>query len=403
MFQFLFFIFFKYYLQLQKPNYPEIIGSSGEYYNVVYHSLSQLNEPHPNLTIALICVHGSGVDPNSTYNSCDRAAKNENLSSDQYYIISPEFFEDGLSTILPNETYWNSNWRYGSFSNINNSYNGISSFSILDYFILFLNQNKNLYPKLNRIIITGHSAGGQVTARYWSVSWIKMKDLRFKILFIPANPSSYTYLSSIRPEYNFPPSQSIDYQYISSYPNSTQLSLCKSYDRYPYGINGTSTTFIYANYSIYNGIISQIQFERPLGILLGENDTCNDDPNVNYPPGCNSGGLSIVCSSYLQGPERRTRGLAYFQDLKRIYNNNLELITYKIVPGVSHSSRTIYSEEGRYLLFRWNPNINNNSNNSKIYYYIISGSLILIIIIIILIFKFLKKDDDSEITNKNII
>merc|ERR1719382_2330854 len=88
----------------------------------------------------------------------------------------------------------------------------MSSFSIIDEFVVHLADNREKFPKLREILLMGHSAGGQTLHRYAFVTHLRpphmsspedvakrqgiRKDL--DVRFVVANPSSYLYLDKHR-------------------------------------------------------------------------------------------------------------------------------------------------------------------------------------------------------------
>ena len=103
-------------------------------------------------------------------------------------------------------------WRYGaeSISDVNYNNNAtISSFGAMDVLLESLCDRKR-FPNLQRIVVTGHSAGGQFVHR-WALSsnswcfgdgqyahrWAPKSDLP-NVRTVVANPRSFTYLDNRR-------------------------------------------------------------------------------------------------------------------------------------------------------------------------------------------------------------
>ena len=76
---------------------------------------------------------------------------------------------------------------------------------------------------------------------------------------------------------------------------------------------------------------------RRVTVFVGDADTGSED-------------LDQTCSANLQGPNRYTRGVAYFGFLRQFYPGaGQELV---VIPGVAHDHRLMYdSPLGRKVLF----------------------------------------------------
>jgi len=113
------------------------------------------------------------------------------------------------------ELYWNGSkpwgdWRAGAAAD-EDSDPLYDSFEVVDDMVLILS-NIDKFPKMRRIVLAGHSAGGQTVQRYAMVTHLRpqklandltlseMKSVRpgIDVRYVVANPSSYGYLDSMR-------------------------------------------------------------------------------------------------------------------------------------------------------------------------------------------------------------
>lgn len=159
----------------------------------------------------LVVIHGSGRNADD-YLSCAMASTPHD-QRDSTLVIVPRFLapEDGPvnTTTLTNVTLlrWDENipvphtWRYGADA-LNTT---ISSYQAMD--VLLERLNKNDFPSLQRIVVAGHSAGGQFTHRWALTSSSHMWDHHVDSLssnstvpirVIVANPRSFCYLDERR-------------------------------------------------------------------------------------------------------------------------------------------------------------------------------------------------------------
>lgn len=120
-------------------------------------------------------------------------------AADRVLIISPHFKGNSdMNTVGFGEFVWSDNgWKQGNNSLKYDNTSRISSFAALDRLLTELITCGN-FPNVRKIIITGHSAGGQFAQRYALTSKIVNDFPRMRFSFLVMNPSSYTYLNKYR-------------------------------------------------------------------------------------------------------------------------------------------------------------------------------------------------------------
>ena len=98
-------------------------------------------------------------------------------------------------SLAQNEISWDCDlWRSGGTSV---SHPTATSFDFLDAILRKL-ARRDVFPNLRGIVVTGHSAGGQVANRYGMSS--KVHDgLGVPVQYVVANPSSYAWPTDERP------------------------------------------------------------------------------------------------------------------------------------------------------------------------------------------------------------
>lgn len=170
-----------------------------------------------------------------------------------------------------------------------------SSFAAID---ALLDRIQAQCPRLERLVLAGHSGGGQVAQRY-AVLGAKRPGLRYVI----ANPSSYAWLSSARPG-----------------------PLCDGYDDWKYGLSALPD---YAG-GMDRAALAWRYAQRDVTYLLG-----GDDRDPAHPA------LDNAAAARSQGPHRLARGEAFFADLHRQFPDTPH--TLHIVPGVGHDGRGIFT------------------------------------------------------------
>src|SRR5215469_1895421 len=117
------------------------------------------------ITRALVVVHGAGRDADNYFRNALAAAFLAD-ALDNTIVIAPRMASAAANchdTLAAHEISWNCNtWRSGGPAI---SDPGVTSFDFLDE-ILRKVARKDIFPNLKLIVVTGHSAGGQVVNRY---------------------------------------------------------------------------------------------------------------------------------------------------------------------------------------------------------------------------------------------
>jgi hypothetical protein len=244
--------------------------------------------------------------------------KNETL------VIAP-LFRGSSTGAATNELFWNDNinylnsWRQGDSSA--NSDADVSSFAVIDSLLQRVT-DRSIFPNLEVITITGHSAGGQFVQRYAAGTQAPAQYPDHSFAYVIANPSSYMYLDQRRP--------------VSG--STTEFSVPNTscaFNTYKYGTDNMNS---YMSNVGVERIIQQYR-NRFVVYLAGELDNNPDDPDLN-----------ISCRATLQGPDRYSRASAYANYIDLFYSTHFHQFTP--VPGVGHSSTLMFrSPEGRSVIF----------------------------------------------------
>jgi hypothetical protein len=274
-----------------------------------YFASHSLTEKNDQIEEAIIVVHGSERNADTYYKSIEAMA-NRFGKSKSTFIISTHY-KLPKDKLLPNELTWtDEGWLSGDPSLSNNA---VSSFEIMDNF-LFLLGDSQTFPKLKRITVTGHSAGGQLTQRF-AVSSLADKVLsKPEFRYIVLNPGSYVYLTKTRP--------------VPVPPNT-----CLHYNNYKYGLEKLNKYF--QNISVEKMIANYLK--RDVTYLIGEKDIIADD-------------IDQDCPAVAQGHTRLERGQYYKMQLDQEFPQNNH--KFMSVPNVGHTQWGMYTSEiGSHLLF----------------------------------------------------
>lgn len=245
---------------------------------------------------------------------------------DETLVVTLQLLDDGKLQSAPptNMIYWTSKRFWGGLSaGATAPYprsERFSAFELLDDFLSELTTNASLFPKLEEIVISGHSGGGQFANRYAATSPFERtmlpQDRGLSMHYVVMNPSPYVYFDEKR----FDPATLdlgagvVDF-IIPSSPSP-------GYNEYGYGLEVLND---YPASVGSNNIVAQYP-SRKVIYLAGEADTGTVD-------------LDTSPQAMSQGANRYERSLIYYEHLKDHFStSNLPRHRLATVPGIGHDS-----------------------------------------------------------------
>ncbi len=182
---------------------------------VVYRNYP-LDVRNSRVTRALIFVHGINRDGDNHFRTALAAAFLAGKLEDTI-IVAPHFASrsggpgnqagDCRDTLAENEANWicdpqsPEHWRSGGGETSDGK---ITSFDFMDEIVRRVAQ-KDIFPNLKKIIVAGHSAGGQFVIRYEMTNRVH-DSVNVPISYVVGNPSAYPYVDSQRPTLSALPS-----------------------------------------------------------------------------------------------------------------------------------------------------------------------------------------------------
>jgi len=361
------------------------ISSSDEKAVLAYYSnmgpiLTSKQTLDSKIEVAVIVTHGSGRNADEYLYSMMTAAKMQSCYKN-VLVIAPRFLavEDGVfavpvitddDMIMISPMKWNETypiphtWRYGA--NALSPSNEFSSYDAMDAIVeqLISNSGKDgRFQNLKRVVVAGHSAGGQFTHRWsltsnspiWGDSIIdrndEVKDLRMlkhgqggvEIVVVVANPRSFAYLDGRRfmnsSHYQTPPEE--------------LRNSCPTYNSWEWGLDAGGLDAPYKDKALafFEGDIFKLAArysKRNVVYLAGGNDTeplhgsCEDD--------------------WFQGATRLIRSQRFLESMERIFGKRVH--SRLVVKNVGHDHGLIFqSEEARSVMF---GNTENGSSNTSL-------------------------------------
>jgi pimeloyl-ACP methyl ester carboxylesterase len=296
------------------------------------YSTFSFDAPNRNVTRAFILVHGTGRNADHYFETAVAAAFLAG-ALDNTIVISPHFIVDADSaTARSDEVRWpnrGTSWRAGGMST---SHPSLSAFDFADEMIRKL-ADKKRFPKLTKIVVAGHSAGGQFAARYQMAS--KVHDTPgVTITYAPANPSTYAWPTALRPlpvgngdpatadkEPLGPDGEKVNSNFTFGPFDATKA---QTYNQWPSGLEKrTGYTALMSDEQLLKNLVS-----RPITYLLGQLDVLP------------LGGFDDSPSAMAQGPTRRARGEALVKFIADSLGGKPKAM---IVPECGHHNRCMFT------------------------------------------------------------
>ncbi len=285
------------------------------------------------ITRVLVMVHGAGRNADGYFSSAMAAAFLAG-ALENTLVISPRMGSNEgqgcRDTLAPNEISWHCNtWRSGGPSL---THPAVTSFDFVDE-ILRKAARKEIFPNLRVIVVTGHSAGGQVTNRYQMTNQVH-DHLGVPVRYIVSNPSSYAWPSDERPTAAAWSLTANPPGYIPEVGANARpfMSLgstgrgCTTYNQWPAGlVNRTGYSAPQTDDQIRKQLIS-----RPMVYLLGELDILP------------LAGFDGSCSAMAQGPTRLARGQAFGKYVNDKLGAKHDVV---VVPLCGHNARCMYTSD----------------------------------------------------------
>jgi pimeloyl-ACP methyl ester carboxylesterase len=237
------------------------------------------SKPLPDINRAVLILHGRLRNADVYFRSAKTAQAAAGDAGKAAIMIVPQFLAgiDVDAYQLPPDTLrWSLEGWEGGDPALGPT--PASSFDALDAILAKLADRK-LFPSLKQVVVAGHSGGAQVVQRYAIAGKAEaaLTALGIGVRYVVANPSSYAYFDSARPEPSIAAS-------------------CPGYNKWKYGMDARPAYL--AGQAI--SALEQGYVARRVIYLLGTKDT-----NPNHPA------LDKTCMAEAEGPFRYARGHAY--------------------------------------------------------------------------------------------
>ncbi len=275
-----------------------------------------LEVANPQITRALVVIHGAGRDADNYFRTALAAAFLAGALDDTV-VIAPRIASNAGSCrdqLAPNEVSWScggDSWRSGGTATNNAK---LTSFEFTDEILRKL-AKKEIFPNLKAIVVSGHSAGGQYVDRYAMANTVH-DALSVPVTYVVSNPSSYAYLDSTRPTADG-----------STFRAFTDSRNCTTFNQWPYGLEHRGGGYTARQSDDH---LRQQLAARPVTYLLGE---------IDILP---LGGFDDSCPAMAQGPTRLARGQAFCKYANQKFGAK-HAVT--VVPLCGHNARCMFTAE----------------------------------------------------------
>ncbi len=305
-------------LAIASGRFPVVRGKHIGY--IPYAANRPLDKKDEKILRVIISVHGMDTDAVNILKAAEIAAE-KIRESGSTLIMAPQFLREGYASgIEANVLTWKEKSFWGGQSNPVAGFPiRVSSFEILDDILREITTRKK-YPHLQKVVLWGHSAGGQMVQRY-AVAGLFPDEIREKVelQFVVMNPSTYVYPDGERP--------------VLSGNGKTQFAsprwkfrngICPGYNDWGTGYSQRASYPYMDNQSRWS--MRKRYGKNRVSILAGGEDVYHDP----Y--------LAMDCAANIQGSNRLDRARNFYSYILEYYGNRIiQYHSFDIVPGVGHS------------------------------------------------------------------
>lgn len=302
------------------------LGAQGQRYPFAIYSNKPWAGDLRSIKSAVLVFHGIGRNGDAYYAAAEKLLVASGASANDVLLIAPNFFakQDMKTHTLDGMPLWSRTGWTGGSDAVNWPW-PLSAFQPIDDLLAaFLDQAR--FPQLDRIVVAGHSGGGQIVQRYAALNNIdeRVRASDKRLSYIIANPSSYFYFTNERPAGSgFAP---------------YDTAVCPDYNHYRYGVENMVR---YAA-NIDGPALFKRYAARDITYLLG---TADNDPEHRA--------LDKTCGARAGGAHRLERGRNYIRYERYLAGSTVKLNrrAYEVVDVDHDQARMFGSRCGAALLF----------------------------------------------------
>ena len=254
----------------------------------------------------IITIHGHTRNADDYFDKMISIISGQGLQ-DEVMVISPKFitiYEQSAET----DWYWNTtSWKWGLQSYASPDGNNVSTFELIDS-LLFRLSEKNLFPQLTDILVTGHSSGAAFVHMYSATKQNNnYNDLNLH--FSVVNNQYFLHPDSTRLQENG---------------SLSVLENCDIYNNWPYGLDALSPHMEYiGKENTENNFLS-----NKVDYFIAELDT-------------DTGDITSGCQYEFLGSNRYEKNMNYKIYMDTVYPYNQHSFT--TIPNLGHTTNTYSS------------------------------------------------------------
>ena len=256
---------------------------------------------------AIVTIHGHSRNADDYFDKMISIVSGQGLK-DEVMVISPKFitlYEQSTDT----DWYWNTtSWKWGLNSYTSSVGNNVSTFELIDSLLSRLS-DKNLFPQLTDIVVTGHSSGAAFVHMYSSTKQNNIYN-NVNLHFSVVNNQYFLHPDSTR---------------LQEDGSVSVLENCDIYNNWPYGLDALSP---------YMDIIGEENSENNflsnrVDYFIAELDT-------------ETGDITSGCQYDFLGNNRYEKNMNYKIYMDTVFPNNQHGFT--IIPNLGHTTNTYSSD-----------------------------------------------------------
>ncbi len=288
-----------------------------------------LTGDHAGITRAIVVIHDFSRDATRALAVMSTLA---GAGGESTLILAPQFLLDSdiarFAAHLPDRGTGFARWPLGGWSGGGDSLatgrqKGVSSFTVLDLLLMFLDDRQS-FPDLATIVVAGHGEGADFVQRYAAAG--RAPDVMERSLrFVVANASSFLYLTKARPRTGKPGFGPLD------------AKPCADADNWPSGVDALNA---YARRAGANAM-KLGYLTKDTAYLAGAAAASNDPaPDTS-------------CAARVQGRDRAERAATYAAYLATIYGDVARTRhTLALIPTAGYDAVALFGSScGMALLF----------------------------------------------------
>jgi pimeloyl-ACP methyl ester carboxylesterase len=288
--------------------------------------------------LILVVVHGAGRNADDYYCSVLAVAQRQEQS---VLVVAPRFpiatEASDAATLVWKDDNGAGPWRYGA----NAVSHPVSSFAVMDQLLQVVSAH------CRRLILVGHSSGGQFVQRYTMITphWSDFQQA------VVANPSSHAYLT---PQRYLPSDAGFEWRL----PTAAEHATCPTYHAWHWGLNMSNQASSYVRQVLTSWSPHDLLhrfLSRTVWYWIGSRDRCNVT-GLNHDDWCFSHGLENACGDQMQGLHRWARHYRYFDSLRQSagainQDDCLGQHCRLVVRGVGHDHSLMFNSPEAWSIF----------------------------------------------------